>query len=336
MQTTFVVQTTSPKADRWKDWEKYHDGFLYVMECFSWDEMHVLGTLLGISVEALKNNYERWSRSTRTLIELTTEPRSLKTHETLVNEIADAFAKDFHGHTKDIDAMGACHRLVTIHPMGMSLGERGVPIGVIATEHLNNLVLDAIGGRTAEKQLEFYNLISNHKYFRGSAGFMFGMFVFAWLSSQGHPNGQELDCTPMDSDSPPLTIPVCGGWSPFPSNPKDLVNHMMPFCLKPDAKNFPTVDAIICTAKHLITVQTTISATHSAKLEGFHLVYDGLPAKFRNNRMWCHVFVTDKEESAQKLRDQWGANRLYRRFRVGVGVGKTILSSVSTLVFSIL
>ncbi|KAI0296293.1 hypothetical protein B0F90DRAFT_1109562 [Multifurca ochricompacta] len=41
--TTFVVQTTPPKANRWKDWEKYHDGFLYVMECFSWDEMHALG-----------------------------------------------------------------------------------------------------------------------------------------------------------------------------------------------------------------------------------------------------------------------------------------------------
>ncbi|KAI0287590.1 hypothetical protein B0F90DRAFT_1218040 [Multifurca ochricompacta] len=42
---TFIVQTTFPKEDRWKDWEKYHDGFLYVMECFSWHEMHALGSV---------------------------------------------------------------------------------------------------------------------------------------------------------------------------------------------------------------------------------------------------------------------------------------------------
>ncbi|KAI0289874.1 hypothetical protein B0F90DRAFT_1791193, partial [Multifurca ochricompacta] len=59
---------------------------------------------------------------------------------------------------------------------------RGASIGEIPTEHLNNLVLDTIRRHTAKKQLEFHNLISNHKSFRGSASFMFKMFVFAWLS----------------------------------------------------------------------------------------------------------------------------------------------------------
>ncbi|KAI0297785.1 hypothetical protein B0F90DRAFT_869221 [Multifurca ochricompacta] len=275
------------------------------MECFSWDEMRVLGTLLNISVETLKNNYDKWGPSARTLIRIIRTPSFLGGHEAYVKEIAKDFVKVLDGHTNLIDAMGACHRLIAIHPSGTSLGKRGIPIGEIATEHLNNLVLDARGGRTVEKQLDFYNLISSHKHFRGSAGFMFEMFVFTWLSSQEHPNGEGLDCTAVDSNSPSLTIPVCGGWSPFTSNPEDLGDHETPFCLKPDAKTFPTIDVIICTNDHLITVQATISGTHSANPEGFNLVFNGLPAKFRNNRTWCHVFVTDKEESAQMLQHHW-------------------------------
>ncbi|KAI0294602.1 hypothetical protein B0F90DRAFT_1821170 [Multifurca ochricompacta] len=303
--TAFVVQTTSPKADRWTGWEKYHNGFLYVMECFSWDEMHVLGTLLNLSVETLKNNYEKWGPSARTLIKMIRTPSFLEKHEGFVKRIADDFANDFRGYTKDINAMGACHRLIAIHPSGTSLEKRGVPIGEIATEHLNNLVLDARGGRTVEKQLEFYNLISSHKHFRGSAGFMFEMFVYASLSSKGHSTGEGLVCTAVHSNSPSLTIPVCGGWSPFTSNPEDVGDHETPFCLKPDAQNFPTADAIICTNEHVITIQATIADTHSAKVTGFYQVFDGLPPKYRNNRTWCHVFVTDKGGTAKNLRDQW-------------------------------
>ncbi|KAI0297780.1 hypothetical protein B0F90DRAFT_868504 [Multifurca ochricompacta] len=266
--TTYVVQTTSPKVDRWKSWRKHRNADLYFMDYFSWDEIHALGTMLNLSVEDLKNHYEKWGPSARTLINVTRNSRYLVTHESLLQGIVSEFVKDFDGHTKDLDAMRVCHRLVTIRPKFLDPEKRGASIGEIPTEYLNNLVLDAIGGRTAEKQLEFFNLINNHASFRGSAGFMFEMFVFAWLSSQEHPNGEGLDCTPVDSDSPSLTIPVCGGWSPFTSNPEDLGDHETPFCLKPDAKTFPTIDVIICTNDHLITVQATISGTHSANPKG--------------------------------------------------------------------
>ena len=39
----YVVQTTSPKPVRWKEWRKQKMAKLVVMAPFSWEEMYIIG-----------------------------------------------------------------------------------------------------------------------------------------------------------------------------------------------------------------------------------------------------------------------------------------------------
>jgi hypothetical protein len=42
----WIVQTTSPLEQRYKDWKKYNWADTFVMDCFSFDEMTALGLVL--------------------------------------------------------------------------------------------------------------------------------------------------------------------------------------------------------------------------------------------------------------------------------------------------
>ena len=39
----WIVQATSPKEERSKKWQKYHNADTFIMDCFSIDEMTALG-----------------------------------------------------------------------------------------------------------------------------------------------------------------------------------------------------------------------------------------------------------------------------------------------------
>ncbi|KAI0302891.1 hypothetical protein B0F90DRAFT_179895 [Multifurca ochricompacta] len=316
-QTTFIVQTTFPRERRWKSWKKHRGAFLYLMDCFPWDEMHALGILLDLSVETLKNHYDKWGPSAGTLIKLTRKPWTLDMHQSRVEEIARNFAEDFNGHILGIDKMGAYHPLVTIHPKGLSPGERGVPIAEIPTEYLNLLVVDAVSTHNLDEQIKFYKLMLRSDWlFKPSVGFMFGKsLVVALLCSYYQTRWKGLGCTPLDTALPSLRIPNCRDWHLFSSNLEGL-NQNTPFCLVPKTPGFPTIDVIVCTdSNRIITIQITTSASASAaaaatatngwNAEGFTEVFNGLPTRFRKDRKWSHVFVTDKAEIAEGMRVEW-------------------------------
>ena len=56
------------------------------------------------------------------------------------------------------------------------------------------------------------------------------------------------------------------------------------------------VDAFICTDANIITIMVTVTAKHSVKAEGFKFLVKYLFLKrFREDQIWCHVFVTNYE-----------------------------------------
>ncbi|KAI0290641.1 hypothetical protein B0F90DRAFT_591568 [Multifurca ochricompacta] len=153
-------------------------------------------------------------------------------------------------------------------------------------------------------QIRFYNMVSNHLWFKGSAGYMFETIVLAWLCANS-----ESSRTPAQSASPQLTIPMCQGCCMLSSKEQhdlgDLNDRETPFCVIPVSKAFPSVDAMIITDNHIITIQVTVASKHSVKSTGFLQIVNKFPKGFQMFRKWCHVFVTDRAKNAASLLTTW-------------------------------
>lgn len=57
------------------------------------------------------------------------------------------------------------------------------------------------------------------------------------------------------------------------------------------------MDAIVCSRRHIITIQVTTSKKHGLNPEVLKEIKANLPKLFWKKRRWCHVFVTDEEEN---------------------------------------
>jgi len=95
-------------------------------------------------------------------------------------------------------------------------------------------------------------------------------------------------------------VTIVNGNSEF-ANAKDSDT---PFSWVPASRTFPSLDAVICTDKRIITIQLTVAPKHTMKPMGFDLLKDNLPPGFEEARTWCHVFLTDCDKHAESLRKQ--------------------------------
>jgi len=197
----------------------------------------------------------------------------------------------------------ASHRLFTIVPDRL----RMVETVEIKTTYLSSLVVHAIAEVDAAKQVEFFNLTSNHPWFRGSGGYVFEKFVDVWLFSD--PQSEGLLCTPAEPTDGSFVLHPVGGENLFVFMGVHVLTgargHQISGWL-PAVSNFPSFDAIIFTPDRIITIQATISSSHNATSTGFEqveTVYSS-GSLYRQHRRWCHVFMTHNEETAERLRNQ--------------------------------
>jgi len=52
-----------------------------------------------------------------------------------------------------------------------------------------------------------------------------------------------------------------------------------------------------------MSIQVTIASSHTANPAGFDSIKKNLPQALREYREWCHVFISDDEPKAKRLRD---------------------------------
>ncbi|KAI0299681.1 hypothetical protein B0F90DRAFT_602363 [Multifurca ochricompacta] len=298
----FIVQTSSPDQRRYRAWND--DSKLYL-------SLSSLSMTHGFSVRLIKDHCKKWGPSARIMMNLMTDPGEIRGHTERVKDAALHFAKHFDDFTRQdkVNAMAISHTLFTIRPKGLPSEERSSAIGRIESSYLNRFVIEAIVTQDVLQQIEFYNLVSRHPWFRGSAGYMFEMAVLSWLCANSESN--ELPCTPARSASPQLTIPVCQGWCMLSYKDQHTLKYLTdckrPFCVIPipASKTFPAVDAMIFTDDHIITIQVTITPEHSVKSTGLLQIADSLTKGFRKSRKWCHVFITDRAKNAESLLRRW-------------------------------
>jgi len=75
-----------------------------------------------------------------------------------------------------------------------------------------------------------------------------------------------------------------------------------PIYLRPEANNFPLLDALLVTKNRVFLLQATIARTHSLKPSGIECVKKVLPESYHPNvKAWNFVWVVNSEEEGQKL-----------------------------------
>jgi len=87
---------------------------------------------------------------------------------------------------------------------------------------------------------------------------------------------------------------------------KTIAQHPTPFAYWPISPDFKSINSIICTAKEIIFVLSTVgkSGTHAVDIPGLQDVIRHIPSRFAQSRHWCFVFVSDQETNLVRLRSR--------------------------------
>ena len=202
------------------------------------------------------------------------------------------------------------HVLFTVTPSDVT---RSTYSTRVTNPYLCGLVMKEITDLDATAQASFYQKTSTIPAFKGTWGYMFERYFLVWLNSTEQ--GNKLKCTAKspkrkrgeqsNNDPEDLSLQPLGPKKPIASGISKLgqvKDSDTPFGWLPSSLTFPSFDAVICTRDRIITIQLTVSSSHSMDDDGFMQLKDNLPANFQNKRTWCHVFLTDREENAISLR----------------------------------
>ena len=224
-------------------------------------------------------------------------------HAVDVNNAAEKFIKRDPTIT-NFNAITVSHVLFSIRPEVEGKGGRTVMVTEMATDHIKTIISYAAADANAQERIDFYQKISTQPGFGVPVSKMFEGFVLSWLYACS--NVAPLRC--FATGQLELEIPACReGQTTFFDGENRLgkVNgdKLLPLCLLPTSKSFPTANAIVITNEFIITVQVTISDQHSAKKSGFDAIKKLIPTDLRRDN-WRYVFITDDDDRAVSLRNQ--------------------------------
>lgn len=264
-------------------------------------------TLLSLDVHNLVSHYRTWGPSARTCIDLERGSLESAQIEADVQESAHQFVSEARSMLMSLGALNPknqySHALFALRPRQLEVKGRSVSRALIPTHHLLSFVgTAAAAALDAAQQCHLFSFLCEHPWLRGSGGYFYKKFVHARLSVNR--SCELLVIVPADRGSPDLTLPALATFNQLNGLPrlKKANEHRLPFYWRPTSNSFSSVDAIICTAREIILLQSVVSPAHNIKIEGLENILKVLPVGFRSARRLCLVFVTDTEETATSLR----------------------------------
>lgn len=350
-EQAWIVQTTSPAADRWKRWRKECHAGLFIMKSFNERESKALrsviaasvlpsltyshSTIFNYDVKAFLNFHRKWGGCALTCIDLVEGITSEGALQDKASKVAKNFAKDPGAITMEKSTDIASHYLFTLSPHE---DDREISIFQVVTPYLRDLVMKEIARFDAAQQASFYFQASGHSHLQGALGYIFERYVYLWLFLDANA-GEGLPCTAVQSGKGKSTTSKPDLLSLLPVGKdnvtvsstsffKDVNNkRAAPFAWIPDSRMQPTYDAIIFTHDHIITIQATVADNHSMNPKGFETMKALLSDDFQNTRKLCHVFITDRSTNVTGLQRH--------RYKVAEDMGISVhVAHLDTSMFS--
>ncbi|KAH8998986.1 hypothetical protein EDB86DRAFT_3147295 [Lactarius hatsudake] len=305
-----IVQVTSAYQGGWKKWHEQFGADLYVMNHFSADEIKVLAFVELEPYVVSKLTTSCAFTTHGVLIHATVwfpqQPMAELRHKLSVDVAVKSFIRKFPSSHGELDHLQAFSVLFSVLPQDFSRAGRCIAVAEVASEHINDLILNAtIEAETAE-QIRLFSSLRTHPWLKSATTRILKAFVLTWLSA--HPASKPISCTAAAASAPVLKIPVCPKVRAIPFTGLtllgDVKKHIFPFCFLPVSQTLPAVDAIIFDKKLLITIQVTIPPQQSVDSSALEKIWDGLPLAIKRKHRWCHVFVTGDGGTAAELRRQ--------------------------------
>ena len=270
--------------------------------------------MLELDGKALLKHSEKWGPSARTCVNLERGYWETEWYASKTQEAATMFVKTYN-RTQELNAVDGLHILCSIRPHHhWDLAGRTMMTATVATKHFYQLITEAAAAANAHQRFQFYHMISHHPSFKTILpGYIFKQFLHTWLickvaSQEVHycSHGHSSLMSNIFHAFKSFVIPQCQSVEIAGelSSLEKVEQHKMPLAWIPADQGLATVDAIVFTDTHIITLQATITSTYDTKPESFNVIKEKLPKRFKRKRSWHHVIITDNEDKAQHLRSQ--------------------------------
>ncbi|KAI0742038.1 hypothetical protein C8Q80DRAFT_1357212 [Daedaleopsis nitida] len=280
----FIIQATSPKLERWKQWIKYFQpgAFEFYMDLPSVMEIAAIADECEYTPSLAYSYVLKWGPSIRTVLglcehgdsaeakhatSLRTAAQEVCTNPSLVNVIRGRLFP----HT--------LNRVTCVPPTNR------------VTEILEQEVVQLSNAR----RLQLFESFSAHSFTRTAAGWAHEMRMHHRLCTASSPltffRGAET------KDVQPSTRLLAGVLSSMAS-----VKASDAFYWVPSQSTFPGVDGLLGDSDgNLFAMQATVANDHKSPEEGLALLWDQFKAGVRKARKWHVVFFAPDHDTATRL-----------------------------------
>lgn len=315
-----VVQATSPKMTRYKEWIKQKSGQLYWMNAWTWPEMWFVGTQVKttpLETLLLWNTFTKWSPCARDVFQLC--PKSLDDIRRELNHGATVLAQirilpKLFNCLKDPERMfSASSSIVCIQRASDDPTDR--PACRIITKYVASLFLREVESQYRENKQQLIHLLAETIASPSARGQIFELSAHTVFTSPGDPVRATL-LPPQPDAADILYLPR--GLTAFYFDDDDQGgrqiqgNGNIPAYYKPIQTNFPTVDAFIFLPEHksVILLQVTVSDSHTVITKGLQKVERilgrAIPGKDLSQLTWALVFVSPPGSMIGKVQSPTG------------------------------
>ncbi|KZV75278.1 hypothetical protein PENSPDRAFT_571721 [Peniophora sp. CONT] len=342
-----VIQTTSPKVERWKEWRKQVRAKLYIMGLPNVMEIAAIVKEHKLDPSLTFLYASKWGPCSRAIIdvlECIDAGDDVGDIERSLDESANSAAQAIcttPSLFRDF-MLGSDDRPSSFNSLGSSLlfigplrkvtteGSRLVRSGsmpVVSTKYLLNILLSAWRSHCTGKSLELYGLFSSHSFTRTGAAWMLEFRMHAYLSV-----GDQPLLVSKAGHKTKYSLPPSSNFIPGTLDALCATVSSASFYWLPDAKNFPGIDGVLGisdakaksstttpgsnqTSPHIdiYALQATIAHAHGSPVKGLRAIWKYI--RHLQNMTLHVVVVTDEEASASRIAQKF--KEKLKNFTVG-------------------
>ena len=315
-----VIQASSPKPARWKEWLKQLQGtrvvsdlpdILEIAAIMLVDSVLIHGiSLLTPMLYRKEINFDpssafslvkKWGPSIRTVIDVLqgADEESLEATATQAANDICANLSSFAVSRQEVPNSEGSNLLFIrpyrprgfTHIRSSSLGTFSIP-----TTYLDNIFQMSCNRFSNEKSLELFRAFSSHSFTRTAAGWGHENAVHRRLCS----GGEALSISRANIADGHLMRPSTNLLSGTASALKKAVLST-PFYWIPSVINFPGVDGVLSDIDgNIYVVQATIAGEHGSPVQGLRSIWGTVDKSLRDSGVWRFVVVADVKSTADR------------------------------------
>ncbi|KXS09128.1 hypothetical protein M427DRAFT_141376 [Gonapodya prolifera JEL478] len=316
-----VIQATSPKEVRYKEWLKQRKGKVYWMNPWDWPEMWFVGCEMGpvrYDADEVWGVFTTWTPCARTVLRVLEGEESGITDHTKTVKDQIAHLPDILMNIHDKDRLfSAPNDLVVLRADTES--RTSPPIVDIISNYVMSLMFEQVERSFYPQKAEFLCLLADTTSQASVRGNLFQLYAHMILTTSS-PTNNLIPATPLShSIFHSLVVPRGLKEVSFTTDDAAIEQlrqhaHEQLYC-KPIQAKFPTVDAFIILPDlfEVFLLQMTVASRHSVGISGLQRVEEilmkGLGSAMLSGFKWKLIFVTPtgtKITRAQKITGKEG------------------------------